>query len=100
MVVRWFIVLFAFVENYMLYCSANFQPRNERMQVMRFHWQTWVAVALCCIATSAIGQIPEENLSTNARFLMSARNADADGLKRALAQGAAVNARNRLGESA
>ena len=68
---------------------------------MCFRWQTWVAITLCCVATSAIGQSPsEENLSTNARFLMSARNADAEGLKRALAQGAAVNARNRLGESA
>jgi len=44
---------------------------------MCFRWQTWVAITLCCVATSAIGQSPsEENLSTNARFLMSARNAE------------------------
>lgn len=41
-----------------------------------------------------------ENLSVNARFLVAARNADAAGLERALAAGAAVNSRNRLGESA
>ena len=42
----------------------------------------------------------QENLTVNARFLLAARNVDAAGLKRGLADGAAVNSRNRLGESA
>jgi ankyrin repeat protein len=43
---------------------------------------------------------PEDNLSVNARFLVAARSGDAATLERTLAQGAAVNSRNRLGESA
>ena len=41
----------------------------------------------------------DENLTVNARLLVSARNADAAGVERALKDGAAVNSRNRLGES-
>jgi len=58
---------------------------------------------LCyCIATSALAQsaADPENLSVNARFLVAARDADAAALKRALAAGAMVNSRNRLGETA
>ena len=51
-----------------------------------------------CIATAALAA--DEDLSTNARFLMAARNADSAALQRELAAGAAVNSRNRLGESA
>lgn len=58
-------------------------------------------LALACIATSAPAQSTgQENLSTNARFLMAARTADADALQRELANGAAVDSRNRLGETA
>lgn len=57
------------------------------------------ALALC-IATTAAAQAPsQENLSTNARLLMAARNADADALRRELANGAAIDSRNRLGET-
>ena len=42
----------------------------------------------------------ESDLSVNARLLVSARSADRAGIERALQQGAAVNSRNRLGESA
>jgi len=55
----------------------------------------------CCVATGALAQnAAEENLSTNARFLMAARDADAAALSRELAAGAAINSRNRLGETA
>ncbi|MFO1304360.1 MAG: ankyrin repeat domain-containing protein [Burkholderiales bacterium] len=56
----------------------------------------------CCIAASAHAQsaADPENLSTNARFLVAARNADPAAMKRELAAGAAVNSRNRLGETA
>jgi uncharacterized protein len=62
----------------------------------------FLAIATCCIATSAIAQTAAdpENLSTNARFLVAARNGDAAALKRELAAGASVSSRNRLGESA
>ena len=63
--------------------------------------------ALCagiafCVATGVLAQsaADPENLSTNARFLVAARNADAAAMKRELAAGAMVNSRNRLGESA
>jgi ankyrin repeat protein len=42
----------------------------------------------------------EDNLSVNARFLVAARTGDAAGLERGLAQGASIDARNRLGETA
>jgi uncharacterized protein len=42
----------------------------------------------------------DEDLSVNARLLVSARSADRAGIERALQQGAAVDSRNRLGESA
>ena len=42
----------------------------------------------------------DEQVPLNARFLAFARAADAAGMARALNEGAAVNSRNRLGESA
>jgi ankyrin repeat protein len=52
-------------------------------------------------ACGALAQpVADDNLSVNARFLAYARNADAAGMTRALAEGANVNSRNRLGESA
>ena len=58
---------------------------------MRFLWHTWFAVAACCIATTTIAQNQAvENLTTSARLLVAARNADADGLKRALADDTVV----------
>jgi ankyrin repeat protein len=74
---------------------------TQDVQSMHFHWKRWTFAAVCCIATIAAAQKPsEENLTTNARFLVAARDGDAEAMKRALAQGAAVDSRNRLGESA
>ena len=55
-----------------------------------------------CVATAGFAQsaADPENLSTNARFLVAARNADAAAIKRELAAGAMINSRNRLGETA
>jgi hypothetical protein len=55
-----------------------------------------------CVATVALAQTAADpgNLSANARFLVAARNADAAAMKRELAAGAAIDSRNRLGESA
>src|SRR6478736_5990987 len=53
------------------------------------------------LVCGAIAQpVDDGNLSVNARFLVAARNADEAGIERALAAGANVNSRNRLGESA
>lgn len=75
---------------------------SNRSRMLRFHvWRRSLLAALCCIAISAFAQsAADENLSTNARFLAAARNADGAALARELASGAAVNSRNRLGESA
>lgn len=54
-------------------------------------------IVACAPSTQAA---TEDNLSVNARFLVAARTGDAAGLERGLAQGASVNARNRLGETA
>jgi ankyrin repeat protein len=72
---------------------------NNKMTRLR---NVIAAASLMCIATAAPAQTAAdpENLSTNARFLVAARNADADALKRELAKGAAVNSRNRFGETA
>jgi ankyrin repeat protein len=68
---------------------------------MRFPRFFALATVICCAATSLHAQAPsDENLSLNARFLMAARNADAAALSRSLQEGAAVNSRNRLGDSA
>ena len=67
---------------------------------MPISWRLSFGVALCAITFAVVAQTSPENLTVNARFLLAARNVDAAGLKRALADGAAINSRNRLGESA
>jgi hypothetical protein len=62
-------------------------------------------LALTLVATAFLGPharaiAAEQDLSVNARLLLAARNADPAALARELGQGAAVNARNRLGETA
>ena len=64
---------------------------------IRFSFGCALFATMCGSLVPAAAQ---ENLTVNARFLLAARNADAAGLKRGLADGAAVNSRNRLGESA
>jgi ankyrin repeat protein len=62
--------------------------------------RTTLSMLAVCIAVAASAQSAgDENLSTNARLLMAARNADADALKRELGKGAAIDSRNRLGET-
>jgi ankyrin repeat protein len=55
-------------------------------------------VATLVAATPAVA-ITDAELATNARLLASARNDDAPGVVRALHDGAAVDSRNRLGET-
>jgi ankyrin repeat protein len=59
-----------------------------------------LALSLCIAAGVAAQSASTENLSTNARFLVAARNADGEAMKRELANGAAIDSRNRLGETA
>jgi len=56
--------------------------------------------ALTATAADAQTAVPDDAFATNARLLASVRNDDASGIERALRDGAAVNSRNRLGESA
>ena len=65
-----------------------------------------ILVSALALAAPALLGIPsaalagEQDLSVNARLLLAARNADSAALARELKQGAAPNARNRLGETA
>lgn len=61
-----------------------------------------IAVALAAVAIAAplAHAADDEQVPLNARFLAFARAADAAGMARTLKEGAAVNSRNRLGESA
>ena len=67
---------------------------------MPISWRLSFAVALCATTLGVAAQPATENMTVNARFLLAARNADAAGMRRGLADGAAINSRNRLGESA
>ena len=57
-------------------------------------------VAFAATAADTPPAAPDDAFATNARLLASVRNDDAGGIERALRDGAAVNSRNRLGESA
>ena len=57
------------------------------------------------VAAVGLGLVPpircnDELMPLNARFLVAARNADGPAMERVLREGANVNARNRLGETA
>ena len=58
-------------------------------------WSVACSRARCRSARAA-----DDDISASARLLMAARAADAPAMERALAGGAAINSRNRLGESA
>jgi len=58
------------------------------------------ALALATFTTPGASAADDEQVPLNARFLAFARAADAAGIARTLKEGAAVNSRNRLGESA
>jgi len=54
---------------------------------------------MAVVALSPLVHASDDDLSVNARLLVAARNADGPAIERALQQGAAINSRNRLGES-
>jgi len=56
-------------------------------------------LSLALVVPSLAGAATDEELARNARLLASARNDDAAGVTRALKEGAAVDSRNRLGET-
>jgi hypothetical protein len=59
-----------------------------------------LTLLLCClVCPPALAQTTTDD-AVNARLLVAARTNDEPGLVRALADGAAINSRNRLGESA
>ena len=59
-----------------------------------------VAAVLAAFGAPAVRAADDEQVPLNARFLAFARAADAAGMTRTLKEGAAVNSRNRLGETA
>jgi ankyrin repeat protein len=71
---------------------ASEESRASRILVLA------IATLLAVVVPTA--RAADEDLSVNARLLVSARGADRPGIERALQQGAAVDSRNRLGESA
>src|SRR2546430_2673185 len=73
----------------LLHCSNPFESRIVI---------SILAVLVAVAATSV--QASDDDLPLNAKLLVAARNADGPSIARALQQGAAVNSRNRLGESA
>src|SRR3954471_1362935 len=77
-----------------LLCDApsteTLMPRTRNATCML----TMAAFFLCGPAPAA-----EQDLSVNARLLIAARDGDAPALERALKAGAAINSRNRLGET-
>jgi ankyrin repeat protein len=82
-----------------LLCSASFLVYVKRIPLSLR--SIFCLSFLHLLAGSAVAQpAADADLSVNARFLVAARNADATGMERALAAGANVNSRNRLGESA
>jgi len=58
-----------------------------------------ILVVLTAVATTSV-RASDDDLPLNAKLLVAARNADGPAITQALQQGAAVNSRNRLGESA
>jgi ankyrin repeat protein len=75
---------------------------NHNSMLRRTHPVLALGWLVYCLAAVAFAQTAADpsNLSASARFLVAARNADAAAMKRELAAGAVVDARNRLGESA
>jgi ankyrin repeat protein len=59
-----------------------------------------LALALVLALGTPLVQAATEDLSVNARLLLFARNGDLAGVERSLQEGAAANARNRIGETA
>ena len=56
--------------------------------------------ALAMMLAANAAHAADSDLSVNARLLLAARNSEAAGVERALKSGAAVDSRNRLGETA
>lgn len=67
------------------------------------HFIVYTFAALACmlapVATSALAA-GDENVSVNVRMLVYARDGDGPGIRRTLSDGADVNSRNRVGETA
>src|SRR5437660_11713019 len=58
-----------------------------------------ILAVLAGVAVTSV-RASDDDLPLNAKLLVAARNADGPAITQALQQGAAVNSRNRLGESA
>jgi len=79
--------------------SRPLKPARTRVGAGILQCITIVVAAFAVVAPPAQAA-DDELLPLNARFLVAARNADAPAMERFLHDGAAVDSRNRLGESA
>jgi uncharacterized protein len=82
--------------------AAQTKPNHPVLK--EFQMQSHYLLAKCLVMMALTLQVAplhaqSRDLSVNARLLVSARNNDQAGIDRALAEGAAPNARNRLGET-
>jgi len=68
---------------------------NMRSARKNFQSLMWVAACSAFVVTTAA-----QDLGPNARLLSAARSSDPAAVQRALAEGAAIDSRNRLGETA
>jgi uncharacterized protein len=74
-------------------------PQTLHPRRLSVRLQSLLAGACLLAGIAAPLRAADDDLSANARLLVAARAADAPAMERALKGGAAVNSRNRLGES-
>src|SRR5207237_734227 len=77
-------------------CNGARMPLDLLDSLRRILFSVCIMIAACALPAYAA----DDDLSLNARFLVAVRNGDAAGIDRALQEGAAIDSRNRLGESA
>jgi hypothetical protein len=75
----------------------DFAMRGRRRRLLRC---TIAVLAIVALGHGERASAADEIVPLNSRFLVAARSLDAAAIDRALREGANVNARNRLGESA
>jgi uncharacterized protein len=81
------------------FATQRYRLVLHRSNEGRFRVLASILAALLAMAATGV-QASDDDLPLNAKLLVAARNADGPAIARALQQGAAVNSRNRLGESA
>jgi uncharacterized protein len=86
-------------------CNASRRQSTDSRMIPAFRsFLSWPQAAACVLVIALLAIAPvaraDEVAPLNARLLAAARSADAKGLQRALNEGAAINSRNRIGDTA